>query len=58
MSKKVKGPHKEITYRIIGAAMAVHRRIDPGEKETVYQCALEAELLAQRIEERLASVQR
>jgi GxxExxY protein len=43
MSKLVKGPHEEITYRIIGAAMAVHRRIGPGHKEAVYQRALEAE---------------
>jgi len=43
MSKLVKGPHEDITYRIIGAAMAVHRRIGPGQKEAVYQRALEAE---------------
>ena len=43
MSKLVKAPHEDITYRIIGAAMAVHRRIGPGQKEVVYQRALEAE---------------
>jgi len=43
MSKKVTGPHEDITYRIIGAAMAVHRRLGPGHKEKVYQRALEAE---------------
>jgi len=43
MSKKVKGPHEDITYRINGAAMAVHRRLGPGHKEEVYQRALEAE---------------
>ena len=42
-SKLVKGPHEEITYRIIGAAMAVHRRLGPGHKEIIYQRALEAE---------------
>ena len=44
MSKLVKGPHEEITYRITGAAMAVHRRLGPGHKEIIYQRALEAEL--------------
>jgi GxxExxY protein len=43
MSKKVTAPHEDITYRIIGAAMAVHRRIGPGEKEAIYQRALEEE---------------
>jgi GxxExxY protein len=43
MSKLVKAPHEDITYRIIGAAMAVHRRIGPGQKEVVYQRALEGE---------------
>jgi GxxExxY protein len=43
-SKKVKGPHEDITYKINGAAMAVHRRLGPGHKEEVYQRALELEL--------------
>jgi GxxExxY protein len=43
MGKKVQGPHEEMTYRIIGAAMAVHRRLGPGHKEKIYQRALEAE---------------
>jgi len=42
-NKLVKAPHEDITYRIIGAAMAVHRRLGPGHKEAVYQQALEAE---------------
>ncbi|MBU0495454.1 MAG: GxxExxY protein [Chloroflexi bacterium] len=41
MSKKVQGPHEDLTYRIIGVAMAVHRRIGPGQKEVIYQRALE-----------------
>jgi GxxExxY protein len=41
---KVEGPHEDITYRINGAAMAVHRRLGPGHKERMYQRALEAEL--------------
>ena len=43
MGKLVKAPHEDITYRIVGAAMAVHRRIGPGQKEVVYQRALEGE---------------
>lgn len=43
MNKKVQGPHEDITYRINGAAMAVHRRLGPGHKEAVYQEALAAE---------------
>ena len=39
MNKKVQGPHEDLTYRIIGAAMAVHRRLGPGEKEVIYQRA-------------------
>ncbi len=42
-NKKVQGPHEDITYRIVGAAIAVHRRMGPGYKEIMYQRALEAE---------------
>jgi len=44
MGKKVEGPHEDLTYRINGAAMAVHGRLGPGHKERMYQRALEAEL--------------
>ena len=50
MSKKVTAPHEDITYRIIGAAMAVHRRIGPGEKEAIYQRALEEEFTQERLQ--------
>jgi len=43
VNKRVKGPHEDVTYRIIGACMAVHRRLGPGHKEEVYQSALEGE---------------
>lgn len=38
-------PHKDITYRIIGAAMRVHRRLPRGLKERHYQQALTAEMI-------------
>jgi GxxExxY protein len=38
-------PHEDITYRIIGAAMRVHRRTVRGLREKHYQRALTAELL-------------
>jgi GxxExxY protein len=34
----------DLTYRIIGAAMAVHNQVGPGFKEEVYEKALEVEL--------------
>jgi GxxExxY protein len=39
-------PHQELTYRIIGAAMRVHRRTPRGLYEKHYQAALQAELIA------------
>jgi GxxExxY protein len=44
MPGKVTAPHEDLTYRIIGAAMDVHRRIGPGQKEVIYQRALEIKL--------------
>jgi len=41
-SKKVTAPHEDVTYRIIGACITVHKRIGPGQKEAIYQRALEA----------------
>ncbi|MBW4579829.1 MAG: GxxExxY protein [Tildeniella nuda ZEHNDER 1965/U140] len=37
--------HQDITYRIIGAAMRVHRRMPRGLREQHYQKALTAEML-------------
>jgi len=34
----------DLTYRIIGAAMAVHNQLGPGYKEEVYERALAADL--------------
>lgn len=40
----------DLTYRIIGAAMAVHNEIGYGFKEEVYEKALEAKLNREGIE--------
>jgi GxxExxY protein len=42
-SGKLTAPHEDLTYRINGAAMAVHRRLGPSHKEEVFQKALEGE---------------
>lgn len=39
-------PHSELTYKIIGAAMRVHRQTARGLREKHYQTALTTELLA------------
>ena len=41
-----------LTYRVIGAAMAVHRELGPGLDEPDYEVALEAELEALGINHR------
>jgi len=38
--------YSDITYQIIGAAMAVHSKIGPGHKEAVYQKMLTDEMLS------------
>ncbi|MBI3362238.1 MAG: GxxExxY protein [Chloroflexi bacterium] len=44
MAKKSKlvenAPHADITYKIVGAAMAVHNELGPGHREEVYQRAM------------------
>ncbi len=42
----------DLTYRIIGAAMAVHNTIGPGYKEEVYERTLGAELIKREISAR------
>jgi GxxExxY protein len=42
----VQTPQDDLTYQIIGRAMAVHRSLGPGLREDTYQRALEASLTA------------
>lgn len=42
-------PHGELTERIIGAAMAVHRALGPGLDEKIYENSLCLELAANRL---------
>lgn len=41
---KVEGPHEDVTFQIIGAAMTVHNALGVGLKESVYHHALSLEL--------------
>jgi GxxExxY protein len=42
-------PHANLTEKIIGAAMAVHRALGPGLDEKIYENALGIELTAQSL---------
>jgi len=44
VSAKVNGPDEDVTYKIIGTAMAVHNDLGPGHREEVYQKAMVARL--------------
>jgi len=44
VSAKVNGPDEDVTYKIIGTAMAVHNDLGPGDREEVYQKAMVARL--------------
>ncbi len=41
--KRIVGPHEDLTYKIIGCAMAVHRRLGAGLPEEIYGEALAKE---------------
>jgi len=42
--------HKELTYKIIGCAMEVHKHLGNGFQEVIYQRALAIEMTSQGIE--------
>ena len=42
-------PHSDLTQKIIGAAMAVHRELGPGLNESIYENALCIELTSQQL---------
>jgi GxxExxY protein len=46
MPRADNAPYEDLTYQIIGAAMAVHNKLGPGHKEAVYQALLTDEMLA------------
>ena len=43
-------PHADLTYKIIGCAMEVHRTLGCGFQEVVYQRALAVEMTQQAVE--------
>ena len=50
VTKKIMGEDSELSGRVIGAAIEVHREMGPGLLESIYQACLEAELRASGIE--------
>ncbi len=46
------GVHSELTHRIIGAAIEVHRHLGPGQLESVYERALAQELAFREVPHR------
>lgn len=48
-NKRIFTPYDELTYQIIGCAMAVHNKLGPGYREDTYQRDLEGYLTEKRI---------
>lgn len=47
--KLIKTPLDELTYQVIGCAMAVHRKLGPGYREDTYQRDLETHLAEKNV---------
>ena len=48
-NQRASHPHMDLTQKIIGAAMAVHRALGPGLDEKIYENALGIELTAESL---------
>ncbi len=48
-SKRLVTPYDDLTYKVIGCAMAVHRALGPGYRENTYQRDLEVHLSEKNI---------
>lgn len=48
-TERTSPPHMDLTQKIIGAAMAVHRALGPGLDEKIYENALAIEIAAQSL---------
>jgi len=46
-NKRFLTPYDDLTYKIIGCAMVVHRNLGPGLREDAYQRALEGQFIEQ-----------
>lgn len=44
-SKLIATPYDDLTYKIIGCAMAVHRNLGPSHRENIYQRDLQEHFL-------------
>ncbi len=49
-TKRIVTPYDDLTYRVIGCAMAVHRKLGPGLREDTYQRGLETALAEHKID--------